>query len=88
MEQQINIQDLLSGRTYQEHSAATEEQTSRQCCKPSVMSKETKLMYLDLREGYGNLLGAYWDTVGALPGVCIDECGRSIAKALNKLLEQ
>lgn len=71
MEQQISIHDLLCGKTYQEPSAATEAKTLELSCKPSAMSRVTTLMYLDLREGYGNLLGAYWDTVGALPGVCM-----------------
>ena len=68
MQQQINILDSLYGKTSQERSAATEEQTSKPSSSPSVPSATVPLMYLDLRMGYGNLLGAYWETVTALPG--------------------
>lgn len=68
MQQQINILDSLYGKTSQEPSAATEEQTSKPSSSPSAPSATVPLMYLDLRMGYGNLLGAYWETVTALPG--------------------
>ena len=59
MQQQINILDSLYGKTSPEHSAATKEQTSRPSSGPSAPSATVPLMYLDLRMGYGNLLGAY-----------------------------
>ena len=69
MEHQISIQDLLCGRTFPEPSAATEEQTSKQSCKPSVTSaKKDSFLFLNLKAG-GNLLGASWEMVSALPGV-------------------
>ena len=70
MEHQISIQDLLCGRTFQEPSAATEEQTSKPYCKPSVMSvKKDSFLFLNLKADGGNLLGASWEMVSALPGV-------------------
>ena len=72
MEHQISIQDLLCGRTFQEPSAATEEQTSKQSCKPSVMSaKKDSFLFLNLKGDGGNLLGASWEIVSALPGECM-----------------
>ena len=70
MEHQISIQDLLCGRTFPEPSAATEEQTSKQSCKPSVMSaKKDSFLFLNLKGDGGNLLGASWEMVSALHGV-------------------
>ena len=68
MPQQISFLDSLFGKTSPERSAATEEKTSAPCSERSVPSVTIPLMYLDLRMGYGNLLGAYWETVTALPG--------------------
>lgn len=50
------------------HSQATKAKTSKPSSTPSAPSATVPLMYLDLRTGYGNLLGAYWETVTALPG--------------------
>ena len=70
MEHQISIQDLLCGRTFQELSAATEEQTSKRSCKPSVTSaKKDSFLFLNLKGDGGNLLGASWEMVSALHGV-------------------
>lgn len=72
MQQQMNILDSLFGKTSPEPSAATVEKTSRQSCKRlPTLSEMPMIQFLDLRRGGGNLLGAYWDTVGALPGVCM-----------------
>lgn len=70
MQQQINFLDSLCGKTYPEHSVPTTEKTSRQSSRrlPTLSEMQT-MLFLDLRGGGGNLLGAYWDTVGALPGV-------------------
>ena len=69
MEHQISIQDLLCGRTFPEPSAATEEQTSKPSCKPSVTSaKKDSFLFLNLKGDGGNLLGASWEMVSALPG--------------------
>ena len=68
MQQQINCLDTLCGKTSQEHSVQTAEKTSMPSSKRSAPSLTTGLMFLDLREGYGNLLGAYWETTTVLPG--------------------
>lgn len=58
------------GKTSPEHSAATKGMTSRQSSKPFVKSGGADtILYLCLKEGGGNLPGASWETVGALPGV-------------------
>ena len=76
MEHQISIQDLLCGRTFPEPSAVTEEQTSKPSCKPSVTSaKKTEFLFLNLKGGGGNLLGASWEMVTALPGGCMTPRG-------------
>lgn len=68
LEGQISMFDLASpsGKTSQEHSVPIKEQTSKPSCKPCATSKEKTFMYLNLKNG--NLLGASWETVGALPG--------------------
>ena len=68
MQQQMNFLDSQYGKTFPAPSAATRERTSMPCSKPSAPSATVPLMYLDLRMGYGNLLGAYWETDTALPG--------------------
>ena len=70
MEHQISIQDLLYGRPFPEPSAATKEQTSKPSCKPSATSAKTDFLFLNLKTGGGNLLGASWEMVSALPGGC------------------
>jgi len=68
MQQQISFLDSLCGKTSPERSVPTEERTSKPSSNPSAPSATVQLQYLDLRTGYGNLLGAYWETVTALPG--------------------
>ena len=71
LEGQVSIFDLDSqyGRTYPEPLVATEGMISEQYCKRSAMSaKKEELQYLNLKADGGNLLGASWETVGALPG--------------------
>ena len=92
MEHQISIQDLLSGRMYPELSAATEGQTSELSSKRSATSaKKDGFLFLNLKDG-GNLLGASWEIVGALPGVCMtlnfgespsEERGSSLSQILD-----
>ena len=61
MQQQISFLDSLCGKTSPEPSAATREQTFRPSSRPSAPSATIPIMLLDLRTGYGNLLGAYWE---------------------------
>ena len=68
MQQQISILDSAFGKTSQVPSAATKERTSEKSSGRSVPSVTIPLMYLDLRMGYGNLLGAYWETTTVLHG--------------------
>ena len=68
MQQQISFLDSQFGKTFPEPSQATREKTSRQSSTPSAPSATVPLMFLDLRMGHGNLLGAYWETATALPG--------------------
>ena len=68
MQQQMSFLDTLSGKTSQERSVQTEDVTSTQSSKRSAPLLTTDLMFLDLRTGAGNLLGAYWETTSALPG--------------------
>ena len=69
MQQQMNYLDSLCGKTSPEHSVPTKVKTSEQSSKLSQRLSETPMIqFLDLRTGCGNLLGAYWDMVGALPG--------------------
>ena len=70
MQQQMNILDTLCGKTSPEHSVPTEEKTSVQSSSRSVPSAKKEYQFLDLRTGYGNLLGAYWETATVLPGGC------------------
>ena len=68
MQQQISFLDSACGKTSPAPSVQTAARTSEQSSSPSVPSATIPLMYLDLRTGYGNLLGAYWETITALPG--------------------
>ena len=68
MQQQMNILDSLYGKMSPAPSVPTKEKTSEPSSMPSAPSATVPLMYLDLRMGYGNLLGAYWETVTALHG--------------------
>lgn len=68
MQQQINFLDTLCGKTSQEHSVPTADGTSKRSSNRSVPSVKKEFQFLDLRTGYGNLLGAYWETATVLPG--------------------
>ena len=68
MQQQMSFLDTLCGKTSPERSVQTEDATSTPSSKRSAPSLTTDLMFLDLRTGAGNLLGAYWETTSALPG--------------------
>ena len=70
-EGQISLFDLDSPylKTSRASLVATKEKTSKTSSKPFVKSGGAEtILYLCLREGDGNLLGASWETVGALPG--------------------
>ena len=69
MQQQMSFLDSQYGKTSQDPSAATEDVTSSPSSKRSAPSVTNTLMYLDLRTGAGNLLGAYWEMDTVLPGV-------------------
>lgn len=68
MQQQMSFLDTLCGKTSPERSVQTEDVTSTPSSKRSAPSLTTDLMFLDLRTGAGNLLGAYWETTSVLPG--------------------
>ena len=91
LEGQVSMFDhgLLSGKTSREPSAATKEKTSRPSCKRSAKSTDPVLMYLNLRGGGGNILGASWEMVGALPGVSMTlNFGESPSDARESTLSQ
>ena len=58
--------DSWSGKTSPERSAATKARTSKPSSKPSQSSVKTEFQYLNLKNG--GVLGASWETAGALPG--------------------
>ena len=70
MQQQMNFLDTLCGKTSPELSVPTEEKTSGPSSSRSVPSVKKEYQFLDLRTGYGNLLGSYWETATVLPGGC------------------
>lgn len=67
---QMTFLDLVlpSSKTLQEHSAAIKEKTFKQSSKHSATLKTPVFLFLNLRKGNGNMLGASWETVSALPG--------------------
>ena len=65
-----NIRDSQSGRTSPALSQATKGRTSEQSSKRSAKSQQPKFLYLNLRKGSGNLLGASWETDTASLGEC------------------
>ena len=69
MQQQISIQDLPYGKTFLELLVQTNPRTSKRYSNHLYPSATRDYMCLDLREGHGNLLGAYWETDSALLGV-------------------
>jgi len=68
MQHQIGIQDLLSGKTFPELSAATKGKISKPSSKRSVGSGGQSLLYLNLQRDDGLLLGPLWEMVQASPG--------------------
>ena len=60
--------DIWSGRTYPELSLPQTERTSARCWRKSVELLTATYLYLDLREGYGSLLGPYWEINSHLLG--------------------
>ncbi len=69
-ERQITLSDLDTsfGKMSLEHSQVQEEKTSKRYLKKPQELQTTPYQYLDIREGYGNLLGAYWDMNSLLLG--------------------
>src|SRR5665648_1297508 len=67
---QMTLCDLDSsfGKTSLEHSHLQKEKISKQCLKKPQELLTTTYLYLDLREGYGNLLGAFWEVNSPLLG--------------------
>ena len=57
-----------SGRTSPELLAPQTETTSKRYWKKPAELRTVPYLYLDLREGYGNLLGPYWDINSHLLG--------------------
>lgn len=69
-EGQLTLFDLgiWSGKMYPEPSAPQMERTSGRYWKKPAELLTVPYLYLDLREGYGNLLGPYWDLNSPLLG--------------------
>lgn len=69
-ERQITLSDLDTsfGKMSLEHSQVQTEKTSMRSSKKPQELQIAAYLYLDLREGYGNLLGAYWDMNSPLLG--------------------
>jgi len=60
--------DIWSGRTYPELSPPQTERTSVRCLRKPAELLTVQYLYLDLREGYGSLLGPYWEINSHLLG--------------------
>ena len=69
-EGQLTLFDLgiWSGKMCPEPSPAQEARISGRCSKKPAELLTTPYLYLDLREGYGNLLGPYWEINSPLLG--------------------
>ena len=69
-ERQITLFDLDSsfGKMSLEHSHPQMEKISKQSLKKPQELQTAPYLYLDLREGYGNLLGAFWENNSLLLG--------------------
>ena len=70
MEGQLTLFDLgiWSGKMFPEPSPAQTERTSGRSLKKPAELLTAPYLYLDLREGYGNLLGPYWEINSPLLG--------------------
>lgn len=60
--------DIWSGKMSPEPSPAQEARISGRSSKKPAELLTTPYLYLDLREGYGNLLGPYWEINSPLLG--------------------
>ena len=69
-EGQLTLFDLglCSGKMCPEPFPALEERTSGRCWRKPAELLTVPYQYLDLREGYGNLLGPYWEINSPLLG--------------------
>ena len=67
---QVTFADLgiWCGKTFQEPSAPAAEKTSGLYSKKHAELLTAPYQYLDLREGYGNLLGPSWESNSPLLG--------------------
>jgi len=67
---QMTLCDLDSsfGKTSLEHFHQQKEKISKQFLRKPQELLTTTYLYLDLREGYGNLLGAFWEVNSPLLG--------------------
>ena len=67
---QMTLCDLDSsfGKTSLEHFHQQKEKISKQFLRKPQELLTTAYLYLDLREGYGNLLGAFWEVNSPLLG--------------------
>ena len=89
MQQQMSFLDSAFGKTSQVPSQATADATSTQSSKRSAPSVSRTAMFLDLRTGAGNLLGAYWETGTVLPGgFMMHNTGESRSVAVESFLSQ
>ena len=59
---------IWCGRTSPELSPLQTERTSARCLRKPAELSTAPYLYLDLRPGYGNLLGPYWDINSHLLG--------------------
>jgi len=60
--------DIWSGRMSPELSPPQTEMTSGRCLRKPAELLTVPYLYLDLREGYGSLLGPYWEINSHLLG--------------------
>lgn len=69
-EKQMTLFDLDSsfGKMFPEHSHLKTEKISKRSLKKPSELQTAPYLYLDLREGYGNLLGAFWEENSPLLG--------------------
>ncbi|MGF7145472.1 hypothetical protein HNQ56_003915 [Anaerotaenia torta] len=60
--------DIWSGKMSPELSPPRAERTSARCLRKPAELLTVPFLYLDLREGYGSLLGPYWEINSHLLG--------------------
>ncbi len=61
-------QDIWCGKTCPEHSVPRTQRTSGRSSRKPAELRTAEYLYLDLRAGYGNLLGPYWEINSPLLG--------------------